>query len=444
MHSLYRSPKVNVTLPFALKITQALLLTAVMVFSSIRTFSQELVFQNPVLASGTAGQDGAVYRFPGVIAGVDALVKIKGRSSSAVVLQDIDVDEFGWNKAFQPQLGRTDNVLGIADWWMDFDLEFVKTGTDQSANVNTFDITALDVDGDGLTIREYVEFYKTKSTFVENITQLLATSLGNSNSGPGNSNEKDYRLTGPILNFLNIDTAATAVMATAKYESKNKVKFRIGAKATGLGLSNAGMRFNSLWFRSFNYQAPRMLPVNLTSFDVSMINKRIAVSWSTSIEKNASHFVVQRSTDGADFTDAGIIFTEGNSTTSRSYSFKDPISTNSKGILYYRLKTVDLDGQYELSAIRLVKLGESDGRLELQAFPNPVVNEVRITIPESWQHKQVVYELYTTDGQLLKRFLNKSATQTEVINMQFYQPGSYIVKALNDKEMASQRIIKRR
>lgn len=444
MKSLYRSPKVNVTLPFALKLARVLLFAAVVCFTSINTFSQELIFQNPVLASGTAGQNGAEYRFPNVITGVDALIKIKDRSSSAVVLQDIDVDDLGWNKAFQPQLGRTDNVLGIADWWMEFEIEFVKTGTNQSANINKFDITALDVDGDGLTIREYVEFYKTKSCAVESITQLLATTLGNSNSGPGNSNEKDYRLTGPLLNFLNIDTAGTAVMGTAKFDNKNKIKLRIGAKALGLGISNAGMRFNSLWFRSFTYQAPRTLPVNLTAFDVSLINRKIAATWSTSVEKDASHFVVQRSTDGVEFTDAGIIFTEGNSSASRSYSFRDPISTNSKGVLYYRLKMVDLDGQFELSPIRIVKLGESDGRLELQAFPNPVVNELRITIPESWQNKQVVYELYTSDGQLLKRFLNKSATQTEIINMQYYQPGSYVVKALNDKEMASQRIIKRR
>ena len=162
------------------------------------------------------------------------------------------------------------------------------------------------------------------------------------------------------------------------------------------------------------------------------------------MEKDASHFVVERSTNGVDFTDAGIIFTEGNSELSRSYSFKDAVSTSGNGILYYRLRIVDIDGQYEHSLIRIVKLGVSDGKLELQTFPNPVVNELRITIPENWQNKQVVYELYTNDGQLLKRFLVKSATQTEVINMQFYQPGSYIVKALNDKEIATQRIIKRR
>ncbi|MGB8193651.1 MAG: T9SS type A sorting domain-containing protein [Chitinophagaceae bacterium] len=438
MNYLYQSPKVNALLPFRVTLTRLLLVAVFATSLSFASSAQELVFQNPTLISGTSGQDDAKYRFPGVAAGIDAIVKIKGRSGSDVVLQDIDVTSTGWGKAFQPQLGVITDVIGIREWWMEFELTFVKVGTETQADVNKFDITALDIDGDGLTIREYVEFYKAKTSFLETITQLIATPLGSSGG------EKDYRYTGPILNFLNIDTAGTLVMATGKFENKNKIKFKIGGKSTGLGTSNAGMRFNSLWFRSFNYTAPRTLPITLSSFEASLINKKIALSWTTEQEKNASHFTIERSTDGKEFTDAGIVFTEGNSEVSRSYSFKDPISTAGKGILYYRLKLVDLDGQFEYSQIRILKLGVSDGKLELSAFPNPVVKELRITIPESWQNRQVVYELYTGDGQLLKRFLNKSATQTEIINMEFYQPGIYLVKALNEKEIATQRIIKRR
>ena len=106
--------------------------------------------------------------------------------------------------------------------------------------------------------------------------------------------------------------------------------------------------------------------VKLTSFSVSLVNKKITISWGTSVEKNASHFVVQRSTNGVEFTDAGIVFTggDGNSTVKKSYSFKDPISTNSKGVFYYRLKMVDLDKQFEFSHVRLMKVGERDSTPE--------------------------------------------------------------------------------
>jgi hypothetical protein len=73
-----------------------------------------------------------------------------------------------------------------------------------------------------------------------------------------------------------------------------------------------------------------------------------------------------------------------------------------------------------------------------------VVNELRITIPEVWQNRQVGYEVSTMDGQLMKRVLNKSATQTETISVQLYVPGTYIIKALNEKEVAIQRVVKRK
>jgi hypothetical protein len=456
MLPLYKSPKVKILLPFEHKLRPWLLTAVIALATGFTSFSQELVFRNPALIPGSpaAGTNGATYRFSNVRSGIDALVKIKGRSGSDVVLQDIDVSNTGWDKAFQPQLGVNGNILGIKNWWMEFELSFVKAGTDQKAQVDKFNITALDIDGDGLTIREYVEFYRARGCILESVTQLLMQTIsggGNDddddddddddNNGPG---DKDYRMTGPILNFLNIDTAGTLVMATSRFEKKDKIKFRIGGKATGLGTSNAGMRFNSLWFRSFSYTAPQRLPVTLINFNAGLANKKVVLTWSTAQEKNSSHFVVQRSTDGVEYTDAGMIFTQGDSEIARTYNFQDGVSTNTKGVLYYRLKMVDLDGKFEHSLVRLVKLGETGSKLELQAFPNPVVTELRITIPESWQNKPVIYEVYTSSGQLVKTLMNKHATQTEIINMQFYQPGSYIIKAYNDKELAIQRVVKRR
>ena len=37
----------------------------------------ELVFMNPVLKSGTANKEGAIYRFSNVTEGIDAEVKLK-------------------------------------------------------------------------------------------------------------------------------------------------------------------------------------------------------------------------------------------------------------------------------------------------------------------------------------------------------------------------------
>jgi len=160
------------------------------------------------------------------------------------------------------------------------------------------------------------------------------------------------------------------------------------------------------------------------------------------MEKNVSHYTIQRSATGNDFDDAGIIFSEGNSDVTKNYSFKDA-QTGNNSVLYYRLKMVDIDGATEYSPVRMVRLGSIEKEAKLLVFPNPVVNEVRITIPETWQNKKVTYELFDVTGVLVKRFINNSASQTESINMQAYNRGSYVVKAYTEEEMMVERLIKK-
>jgi len=79
--------------------------------------SSELVFKNAALASGQAGKDGAIYRFPSVKTGVDALVKISGRSSSLVKLENIDLTSTGFDKAFQPQVSYNNGDASRGNDW---------------------------------------------------------------------------------------------------------------------------------------------------------------------------------------------------------------------------------------------------------------------------------------------------------------------------------------
>src|SRR3978361_109787 len=70
-----------------------------------QTVVPELVFKNPVLVSGTALKEGAVYRFPNVATGIDATITLAKFSSPAIVMNTIDNTANGWDKAFQPEFG---------------------------------------------------------------------------------------------------------------------------------------------------------------------------------------------------------------------------------------------------------------------------------------------------------------------------------------------------
>ena len=406
-------------------------------------FIPELIFQNPTLVAGEAGKDGAIYRFSNVATGIDATVKIKARSSASVKLTNIDVADMGWKKAFQPQLGIQGNVPANQDWWMDFEMSFFEAGSDKKKKIKGFSVTAIDVDGDGVSIREYVQMNKVKSIAYCPVNYLApqaaetiasATEAGDS---PDNNTGEDKKSLGPVQNFYNIDTAGTPVMSTYTYENKDKITFRYGAKS-GSYISNAGERLNSLWFKSFNLTPPSLLPVTFSSFTASYDKKNAMLNWTAQADENFSHFVVEKSTDGAAYEPVGTV-----TASSRiiNYSLTDVAPASASGVVYYRIRCVEKTGEANYSPVKIIRLSK-DVTASLRVYPNPVEKMANLTLPNSWQNKPVVVSLYSSAGILVKNIAIKAASQTETLDLSQLPKGMYVVKTQCNEEWAEQRIIK--
>ncbi len=118
---------------------------------------------------------------------------------------------------------------------------------------------------------------------------------------------------------------------------------------------------------------PEILPVELLNFKVTEQNGYAAITWTTLTEKNNAYFEVMKSTDGIHFYPIGKV--EGNGTTSdiSYYSFND--LQLSAGTTYYRLKQVDLDGQFKFTDIRILKVESFNG---LQVLSNPGNGQVKL------------------------------------------------------------------
>lgn len=445
MKLLYPSPKVNVLFSsFVVRIAAAVLFlfSAFSMAAKAQSTPAELVFKNAVLESGIAGANGAIYRFPAVRTGVDALIKINGRSSALVNLVTIDLTNTGYNKAFQPQVTYNDNTspAGTMDWWMEFQISFVEAGTSKFIIVNNFDVTGLDIDGNDDKIKEYVSFYNLKTYTLEQNSSLTVSSITENVAGSMVNTGKLFL--GPITNYVGVDTSATAVMTTSNYQSTNSFRLRTGAKSTGV--SGAADRMYSFWFKGFTFQDPvtGTLPVSLINWTATYANSNIALKWTTTVEKNASHFIIERSFDGTEYTDAAMIFAVGNSDISNNYAYNDKVPGSNNGVIYYRLKMVDMDGKVKTSAIRIVRIGKTNDAVKIMAYPNPVINDLRITIPQNWQDKQVSYQVMNTSGQIIKSITIPHASQTEVVSMAQVPAGMYIVKVSNGNETGTQTIVK--
>ena len=420
-----------------------IILVFVILIGSLFSSAQELSFKDPELVSGIDKQDGAIYRFRNVITSggpnVDALVTINGRSSSQVKLLEIDKKTTGHNKAFQPQItyGNNSSPAGIADWWMEFEISFINSNNGAAAKVDSFRITAIDLDGNGDKINEWVSFYENKAYTFESNTLLQAINLFDLLGGL-----LGKQFNGPVANFVDIDTSATNVMVTNLYQNKSSFRVRTGAHSTGA--SGAADRMYSFWFKSFNYQAPATfhLPLVLNQFNATLSNKKVSLSWVTGMEKELSHFVIERSTNGVDYVEAGTVSAKGSSNVKIDYSFQDILNSGAKGMVFYRLRMVDIDSRYQYSPVRAIRVAEMNNEVKILAYPNPVTTELRITLPQDWQDKKVSYGLYNVNGQLVKQLVNNKSGQTEIMHVSDIAAGLYIMKVSNGDQSAVQRIIK--
>ena len=118
------------------------------------------------------------------------------------------------------------------------------------------------------------------------------------------------------------------------------------------------------------------LPVELLSFTGYNSNKNNYLDWSTASETQTLKFEIERSADADAFLKTGEVTAHGNSTSINNYSFTDynvPL-----GINYYRLRQVDLNGEYKYS--NTIAIQNPSTGLDFEVFPVPFKDEININI----------------------------------------------------------------
>lgn len=205
-------------------------------------------FSSPVLVSGTDRQVGAVYRYANVTLGVDALVEIRDFTNGASI-NVFDNDAGGAANGivdyFQPELNATGNESSAG-----FRITFVTAGTSTPVQLDIA-ASAIDVDGNSVSIREYVEYSDTLVQVVLNNPTALAQNA----SGPSGPGLVRYEATTFDV-APGIDPTAVENIVTAFFTDISSLDYRIGSLGPG-----AQTRLTSLGFNCPNLTTPAPQPV---------------------------------------------------------------------------------------------------------------------------------------------------------------------------------------
>ncbi|GGB79518.1 M4 family metallopeptidase [Dyadobacter sediminis] len=180
----------------------------------------------------------------------------------------------------------------------------------------------------------------------------------------------------------------------------------VAVENTGFGLDYAFTSTFNSGFSNFGLSdAPPSgpLPVTLSRFEGRRTVEGNLLTWTTTSEVNNDYFVVERSLDGRSFVNAGTVIGNGSTAVEKQYKFLD--TGFSKGISYYRLKQVDVDGTHHFS--RIIAL-DAANLLSLKFYPNPVQSMLNIEIPASG-NKLLNVKVINTAGHEVYRKDNASS-----------------------------------
>jgi trimeric autotransporter adhesin len=141
----------------------------------------------------------------------------------------------------------------------------------------------------------------------------------------------------------------------------------------GYVLQTAVPGFSTFYFGASNIT----LPLDLVYFKGSLQNNATQLQWETINESSTSHFIVERSLDGQTFNGIGNV-KANNTASSNKYDYSDnDVNTLGASVLYYRLKMVDIDGQFKYSNVVTIYLADIT---TLSLTPNPTAGETKLMI----------------------------------------------------------------
>lgn len=173
------------------------------------------------------------------------------------------------------------------------------------------------------------------------------------------------------------------------------------------------------------------LPVEMTYFQVEVLDKRMLLEWETATEINSAGFEIQRSNDGMSFSKIGWMAGQGNSSASHIYQFEDAdIQANTN--YYYRLMQLDMDGTSTYSPVRTAILKDANRLNVGELFPNPTSRDYgfamfKLNVSEPGE---VVVDVFDLRGRKMKSFTRGFAAGSNTLDVPVADlpAGQYVVK----------------
>ncbi len=199
-----------------------------------------------------------------------------------------------------------------------------------------------------------------------------------------------------------------------------------------------GVSLNCGDVASYPWDAPvGALPVDLISFTAKgNQHMEIDLDWSTASEENNSHFEIEHSTNGRDFTYIDKVIGVGTTSEIQNYQFTHTDAATGKN--YYRLLQVDFDGAFEYSSVAVVTM-RTEAVIEVR--PTMVTSFVQVMLEEGLT-TDIELRVVDITGRQLQTATIERGTQQFELDATNLQKGAYFIQFNVAGEIITRRFIK--
>jgi hypothetical protein len=180
------------------------------------------------------------------------------------------------------------------------------------------------------------------------------------------------------------------------------------------------------------------LPVTIINFSGQKESIGNVLSWQVGNELNLSHYELEKSIDRQNFSFVANVKANGQ----KNYSYTDDDINNFSPIEYYRLKSVDMDGNFNYSTI--VKIKTSNNSWSVEVNPNPVTQKINLKIESPVQDKALVVITDLSGRQLYKENISISAGNNsfEINKAAYFSSGTYFISIFSSQQTKTIKVIK--
>lgn len=184
-----------------------------------------------------------------------------------------------------------------------------------------------------------------------------------------------------------------------------------------------------------------VLPVELVDFAAVEDNGDVVLQWTTASETDNAGFSIQHAVNGGIFTEVGFVKGAGTSDAVQEYSFR--LAKADPGRHSFKLKQIDFDGAFTLSATVEVDV-ELPGRFVLEnAYPNPFNPQATIRFGVA-DREVVTLTMYDVAGRAVRSLYSGTPEPDQMHEVEIdgsgLPSGIYIVRMVGESFTANQTV----